>query len=517
MYIGSYVYIPWWIDGPVGFIVTVVALLYMYTTYKHGYFRRRGIKCDTPVPFMGHLKQLFALGSHEYDRQCAKRYGGVWGCFYGNYPVVMVGDPDRVKEILITQFSKFYNRSDTVQVSKVWENSVNNAKGVKWKYLRAILQPTFSSGKIKSMRPILKRCLDTMIECLDERLEKSEDQVIDMGERFKTLTMDVICSTAFGIEVDSQRHPDDPFVKHASNILDGSITRTVLMLNFLFPDIQPLIKFLSKDFNDPDAMQFLDKTVRKAIQERRKNNSGEFNDLLKLMMDTQTDSPDNGVSSDKSFEQMKQSGMSENDITINGIIFLAAGHETTAALLGWLAYVLAQHPEVQDRLVEEVDALDGRHTTDNITYDSILKMDFLEMIMQETLRLYPPVGRFNRQPTRDITINGFHFEKGMDITFSTNAIHRNPKYWPEPERFDPERFSPENKQKIYPYSYIPFGGGPRNCIGMKLALVEAKMALVRLLQNFRLERSDRLKVPPVVENAGGLLRPRDLYIKLVRR
>ncbi|WAQ94508.1 CP3AO-like protein, partial [Mya arenaria] len=382
MYIGSYVYIPWWIYGPVGFIVTVVALLYMYTTYKHGYFRRRGINCDKPAPFMGHLKQLISLGSHEYDRQCAERYGGVWGFFYGNHPAVMVADPDMVKEILITQFSKFYDRGDTVQVSKVWENSVNNAKGVKWKYLRAILQPTFSSGKIKSMRPILKRCLDTMIECLDERLEKSEDQVIDMGERFKTLTMDVICSTAFGIEVDSQRHLDDPFVKHASNILDGSITRTVLIR---------------------DA---IDKTVRKAIQERRENNSGEFNDLLKLMMDTQTDSPDNGVSSDKSFEQMKQSGMSENDITINGIIFLAAGHETTAALLGWLVYVLAQHPEVQDRLLEEVDALEGRHTTDNITYDSILKMDFLEMIMQETLRLYPPAGRFNRQPARDITING---------------------------------------------------------------------------------------------------------------
>ncbi|WAR04638.1 LOW QUALITY PROTEIN: THAS-like protein [Mya arenaria] len=213
-----------------------------------------------------------------------------------------------------------------------------------------------------------------------------------MGERFKTLTMDVMCSTVFVIEVDSQ-NPDDPFVKHASKILVGSF--------------QTLITFFAKDINDPDAMLLLDKM---AIQERRENNSGVFNDLLKLMMDTQMDCPDNGVSSDKSFHQMKQSGMSKNDITINGIIFLAAGHETTTALLGWLAFVLAQHPGVQDQLLEKVEVHDGFHTTDNYTW-------ILEIIRQETLRMYPPVGRFNRQPASDITINGFHFMKGIDISF----------------------------------------------------------------------------------------------------
>lgn len=509
-------FLPWWswlIVTP----VAIAAALYYYTVYKHGYFRRRGIKGPQPQPYWGNVKTMMAEGLDKFDRRCAEEFGPIWGFYYGNHPSLIVGDPEIIKEITVKQFSKFYNRAEVVEIPKIWKNSVNNARGTKWKYLRAILQPTFSSSKIKSMRPILKRCLNEFISCLDDELAKSEDLVIDMYDRFKALTMDVICSTAFGIEVNSQRNADDLFVKHASKVLGTSLTSTVLMLNLFFPDLRKLVMFFCKDWVDEASMNFLTTTVKEAMEVRKQDKSGEFTDLLKLMMDTQTEHTDTGVSEDKSFEEMKEGGMSEDDITINGVIFLAAGYETTASLLAFMTYCLATNPEYQERLLNEIDLISGS-TDAGITYDNVQKMEFLDMFLQETLRMYPPAGRFNRQPACDVTINGIKFEKDTDVTFSTHVMHRNPKYWPEPDKFDPERFSPENMSKIEPCAFIPFGTGPRNCIGMKLALAEAKMSIVRLLQVFRVEKSAKLVIPPPMNTAGGITRPRDgVFVKLVRR
>jgi cytochrome P450 len=235
------------------------------------------------------------------------------------------------------------------------------------------------------------------------------------------------------------------------------------------------------------------------------------------MMDTRKQSLEHGVSEDKTFEQMKKDGLSDEDIVINGIILLAAGYETTSSLLSMATHCLAAYPECQDRLTAEIDEAIGQKQ-DSITYDKILNMEYLDMFLQETLRMYPPAGRFNRQPNVDIEIKGLLFRKGEDITFSTHSLHRNPLYWPEPDKFNPERFAPQNKDNIVPYSFIPFGAGPRNCVGMKLALVEVKMALVRLLQYTQVARCPGFKIPPEIDVKGGILRPKDgLRVKLVRR
>lgn len=516
MYLLGQIYIPWW-SWIVIVPVTVLVVLYFYSVHKHGYFRRRGFKGPQPELYWGHVKQTMAMGLDKFDRQATEKYGPIWGYFYGNHASLMVVDPDIMKEITVKQFSNFYNRGVVVEIPKVWKNSVNNARGTKWKYLRAVLQPTFSSSKIKKMRPILKRCLDEFVSGIDEELQKSDDLILDLYSKYKALTMDVICSTAFGIEVNSQRNPDDLFVKHASKVLGMSLTSTVLMLNIFFPDLRKLIMYFIKDWIEKDSMDFLTATVKKAIEERRKDNDGYFTDLLKLMMDTQTDNNHDGVSEGKSFDEMKNDGMSEDDIIINGIIFLAAGYETTASLLSFMTYFLATNPDCQGRIIREVDDFAGTGDS-GMTYDNIQKMDYLDMFLQETLRMYPPAGRYNREPARDVIIKGIKFEKGMDVTFSTHAMHRNPKYWPQPDKFDPERFSPENVGNIQQCTFIPFGIGPRNCVGMKLALAEAKMAIVRLLQEFRVESSDKLECPLELNTTGGISRPKNgIHVKLVRR
>lgn len=513
MYILGLLYIPWWLFWPAFIVLTLCA----YSKYKLSFFSRRGIPGPKPALFLGNIKDIGKDGLDIFDRTCADKYGPYFGSYYGNHPVLVICDPEMIKEISISQFSNFYDRADTVLQPKRWRDSLNNAKGTKWKYLRAIIQPTFSSTKLKKMRPIMKRCLDDFILCLDTNIEKADDNVIDMYSMYTALTMDIICSTAFGIEVNSQRNTDDQFVKNASKVLGVGLTDTVVLLNLLFPDkcLREIIMFIAGSWVDKSAMEFLTKTVRQAIHVREENKSTEFHDLLKQMMDTRTGSSEAGISEDKTFEQMKHDGLSDEDIVINGIIFLAAGYETTSSLLSFLTHCLAAYPEHQDRLICEIDQIIGTEGNEP-TYDKVTSMEFLEMFVQETLRMYPPAGRFNRQPSRDIEIKGLLLKKGEDVTFSPHTLHRNPLYWPHPDTFDPERFAPENKHTLVPYSFIPFGAGPRNCVGMKLALAEVKMAIVRLLQHVRIQRSPEFNNPPKYSTKGSIMRPEGgLWVKLV--
>ncbi|KAL4230411.1 Cytochrome P450 3A4 [Mactra antiquata] len=504
--------VPWWILWPLAIVLSFIG----YCLYYQTSLKRRGIPGPTPKWIMGNMKDLIEEGVYGSDRRYAETYGRYCSFYFGNHPVIMVFDPEIIHEITIAQFSKFYNRGDTVIPTERWQNSINNAKGSKWKYLRSVIQPAFSSAKIKVMSPIIRKSFDELLSILNNNVGEE----IDISERYSALTMDVICTTAFGIEVNSQKNKEDPFVKHASKVLGVGLTNYVLMLNFIFPTpfIRKIIMRITGDWTDRKAMDFLTQTVKQAIEMRMKDSSVDYHDLLKLMMDTQMNTNgEHGISVNKTFEQMKQDGMSDEDIVINGIIMLAAGYDTTSSLLTWITYYLALYPDHQVRLYEEIQQIVGTNHRD-VTFDDIMKMEFLEMFMQETLRLKSPAGRFNRQPKVDVEIKGLKFKKGDDITIGTHGIHSNPLYWPDPDKFDPERFAPENKHKIIPYSYLPFGAGPRNCVGMKLALAEAKMVIVHLLQRMRVLKSSKFTDPPKMRSGGGLLRiDGGLWVKLESR
>ena len=137
--------------------------------------------------------------------------------------------------------------------------------------------------------------------------------------------------------------------------------------------------------------------------------------------------------------------------------------------------------------------------------------------MCETFRLHTPSARVVRDTAHDIQVCGVTIPKGTDVTIPIHGVHRLSEYWPEPEKFDPERFSAENKKQIVPYTYLPFGQGPRNCVGMRLALMEVKMATVVLLQNFRLNPSEKLEIPPTVSKGVTLKPENGIWLRLARR
>ena len=230
-------------------------------------------------------------------------------------------------------------------------------------------------------------------------------------------------------------------------------------------------------------------------------------DLLQLLMDAETKRED-GTSD----------VLSEEEITSNIFLILLAGFETTGSLLTFSTYELACNPLIQERLRREVtDAVsvdDGE-----VKFDTIMSLKFLDAVVNESLRCYAAVVDSNRLATRDYKIesHGIRVQKGVLINIPVYAMHHDPLYHPNPFTFDPERFMPENRDKIKPYTFLPFLHGPRNCIGSRFALLEVKTALAVVLMKYDILKSDRTAVPLDLSPSTLILGAKEVVVRYRKR
>lgn len=495
--------IPTWIVTILLFFLT----LYLYTLWKHSLWRRLGIPGPTPFPFLGNMKEFATKGVTKSDQELVKKYGDVVGVYTGTMPVLLISDPDMIKEIFIKEFQTFTNRVAIFKPDELVADMITTTKDDHWKFIRSTMTPTFTTGKLKNMFPMIQRCCNDLVQNIKSK--RNEGKVVEMKELCGCYTMDVICSTAFGLEVNSQKEPNNDFVVNAKNSITNNIVKPYFVAVLVFPFIINILSYFVKPplFRE-GAEDFYRNVVKQLIEERKSSNNKKFRDFIQLMLNAHNDSEKGGEITElgaKDFAQYKSRGLSENEILANSIVFLIAGYDTTANTLAFAVYTLATHSDIQDKLIDEIDREVGKNPP---TYDSLPTMQYLDMFLSEVLRLYAAAVRINRATKEDITINGIFIPKGTDVSIPISALHRDPKYWPDPEKFDPERFTEENKAKRPQFAYLPFGLGPRVCIGMRLAVSEAKLAIVAMLQNFRFHSCEKTEIPITIEK-GFLTRPQN--------
>ncbi|KAL3842942.1 hypothetical protein ACJMK2_020915 [Sinanodonta woodiana] len=453
--------VPSWLMG----ILVVIALLLMYTIHKQRYFKRLEIPGPTPIPFLGHLHHIIRKGFQDMDMEMTRKYGNCYGTFFGNIPQLMVTDPEMIKQMLVKQFSEFTDRPRTLPVTKFFSSAISVAQGDHWKFLRSTLSPTFSSSKMRNMTPLISKCLDSLIQ--NARTLSKGGKSVEMGELFGAFTMDAICCTGFGLQVDSQSNPDDPFIKNAKKALNISVGNVKFLLAAMFPELQTFIREIP--ILDQEAVDFFIQATKSALTERREAKSGSYRDFLQLMINAHKEEgtdADDDEENDIRFDAYKKRGMTDTEVLANSIIFFLAAYDTTSNLLTFASYCLATNQDIQDRLRTEINEELGESKP---TYDNVFNLTYLDMTVNETLRMYSPA----------------------------------------------QRFSPENKDRIHPFTFLPFGGGPRNCIGMRLALMETKMAIAALLQNFRILTSPETEIPPKIDKSRGITRPLNgMYLRL---
>ncbi|KAK3579645.1 hypothetical protein CHS0354_034150 [Potamilus streckersoni] len=453
------------------------------------------------IPIFGNLIEVIRSGAYESELQNTKKYGRVYSVRAGGIYAINVSDLDLLKKIFVKNFNNFSDRHG-IEGSEPWpmNKSVLVLKGSDWTRVRKIMTPTFSSGKLKLMIPEINRCGVVLAKIFQKNAQSKSS--VDLKQLCGGFTMDVIASTAFGIQTNSIENPDDPFVSLAQKVFcSDAFAKSGVVLSVLFPRLAPLMTKLGLGYWPNDSVQFFVSRTKEIIEDRKKGiNSGRV-DFIQLLLDAEEEMQEENKESG-SHSSSKRLDMGE--ILGQAFLFFIAGYDTTATLLTFFLYVMAVHPEIQEKLTEELDSVLGKEEPN---YDNIHELKYLEQVISETLRMYPPLLRMSRIPSETVIIDGYKFPKGVGVLYSIYQIHHDPEYYHDPEEFMPDRFTPEARANAHPLSFLSFGYGPRNCIGMRLALVEAKIAIVHILRSVKIVPCLETEIPLKVNLNGSIIRP----------
>ncbi|XP_066909371.1 probable cytochrome P450 6a14 [Halyomorpha halys] len=478
-------------NEPFIWLIVITTALYYILTKNHGFWASRNVKYIRPVPLFGNAFSTalsFAPGckvqQEQYNYFKGEQYGGIWAFWK---PKLLITDPQLIEHIMVKDFTYFTDREGTVDVkTDPLANHLVNKNGNNWKILRTKLTPVFSSGKLKTMIQQIIECSDACVEHIGQKAATGKP--FEVREEMAGFTMDVIGSCAFGLNINAINDHNSQIRKLGLMIFAPSRIRKLRrMLGMHFGFLLRLVRW--KRMPAKFALFFLN-TIMGIVKYREENNFHR-NDFIQLMMEVRKEEE----------KQLKDGTISEivmNDNTIasNAFVFLLAGYETTATTLSYTLYELATNPEIQDKVHKEVVDVLKKHKGD-ITWEGLAEMKYVETVITETLRKYPPVISVSRQSVRPYKIPNSDLElpEGSVVVMPIYSIHHDPKYYPEPEKFKPERFAEENKQKLAKSTFLPFGDGPRICIGLRFAKMEMKIAIAKLIMKYQFRINSRTITP----------------------
>ncbi|XP_017114542.1 probable cytochrome P450 6d4 [Drosophila elegans] len=490
--------------------LSLLTLAWFYIRHHYDFWARRGFPYDkhSGIPF-GCLDSVWrqekSMGLAIYDiyRRSRERVLGIYLLFS---PAVLVRDAELARRVLAQDFASFHDRGIYVDEEKnPLSASIFALRGQSWRAMRHMLSPCFTSGKLKAMYGTSEDIGDKMVAHLQKKLPEQGSEEVDLKSVMQDYAIDIIASTIFGLDVNSFENPDNKFRKLVSIArVNNRFNALFGMLIFLVPSIA---KFLFRmGLQNPVGLAMLE-IVKETVEHREKHGIVR-KDLLQLLIQLRNTGK---IEENESFSIQKTpdghiKAISLETITAQAFIFYIAGQETTGSTAAFTIFELAQYPELLKRLQDEVDETLAKNDG-KITYDALHKMEFLELCFQETIRKYPGLPILNRECTQDYTVpeTNHVILKGTPVVISLYGIHHDAEYFPDPEKYDPYRFAEESRN-YSPTAFMPFGEGPRICIAQRMGRVNAKLAIIKILQNFNVEVMSKREIE--FENHGIALMPK---------
>ncbi|PSN43535.1 hypothetical protein C0J52_03712 [Blattella germanica] len=375
------------------------------------------------------------------------------GIFELGNPSLFIRDPELIKDVLVREFSKFHDN----------EIFVDPDSDAIWKVTRSRLMPAFTVAKLKPLFPLVQGVCDE----LNKVISNDKKGIFEAKELSSQFTTDVVATCAYGIDGNALKDPDSEFRRMGRATIDpGLLGNIKFIISIMTPKIFDMLKLSSRVY-------------------------------------------DLGI---KTFDDI--------DIAAGATTFFLDGFETSAGVLSFNLYCLACNPEVQEKLRQEI----SNATKENggaLDYDSIQKLPYLDMVFSESLRMFPPVVFIKRMCTKKTAIQSesgkeLIIDEGDSMIIPIYSIHNDPKYYPDPHLFIPERFTEENKNSRHKYVYLPFGEGPRTCLGMRFAIMQVKAAIVNIVSKFEIKTTDRTPIPLVASTKSIFLGAKDgLWLQIV--
>ena len=422
----------------------------------------------TPPGPRGHLIRgnlpEYVGGPLEFLINLRRQYGDIARLRFFNVPVFILNKPEHIEYVLVTNNRAFIKPIDFrfPFFKGIFGNGLLTSEGDFWLRQRRLAQPAFHRNRIAEYGRVMVDYAEQMLATW------REGETRDLHREMMVLTLKIAVKTLFNADAERDvalmSAQSDELIK-MFELQDSSFW---LVHNF---------------FPTPSNRRFhrlikrLDEYVYGIIQERRQKGA-DTGDLLSMLLHAQDEDG---------------SRMTDKQIRDEVMTLFLAGHETTALALSWTWYLLAEHPEVEAKLVAELESVLGGRSP---RFEDLAGLKYAEAVMKETLRLYPPAWAFGRQAEQDCEIDGYRVKKGRQVYFFPWVVHRDERYFDDPEEFRPERWLDESINQLHKYAYFPFGGGPRVCIGNSFAKMEAVLVLASVAQRYRLRLIEGQVIEP---------------------
>ena len=414
-------------------------------------------------PILGHLGQ-FRRDPLWFLVHTTREYGDLVHLKFGPQDIYLINHPDFIRDVLVTNSRNFTKSRGLELAKKFLGEGLLTSEGEIHRRQRRLAQPAFHSRRIHGYAGV-------MVEYAARRRERWQDgQSLDISQEMMSLTLAIVGKTLFDADVEGEAKD----IGRALSVIMHMFDR----ITSPFPWLLEMLP-LPSNFRFARARERLDETVYRLINERRATGE-DRGDLLSMLL-LATDAEGDG------------SGMTDRQLRDEAMTIFLAGHETTANAMSWTWYLLSQHPEVEARLHDEIDSvLAGKLPA----ADDFKRLAYTEMVLAEAMRLYPPAWAIGRRAINECQIGDFTIPARAIILMSPYAMHRDPRYYPDPTRFDPERWTPEAREARPKFAYFPFGGGPRVCIGEGFAWMEGVLLIATLAQQWRMHLEPDQQVTP---------------------
>jgi len=385
---------------------------------------------------------------------------------------ILINNPDAVKAILVKNHENYKKGPGFERVKMLLGNGIIVSDGAFWRRQRRMIQPAFSRKCIDGLAKKMQKANQDLLTNWQQKADNGE--VIDVSSETSDLSLEIILRCLFSDDMDKliEQQGQNPF-----EILTYDLAR----------DIQFVMKFRAL------------KVLVQQLMDDRRQSSKRYDDFLEAFMGA--------------VDKETKEGMTDKEVIDEVMTMIIAGHETGATTLNWAWYLLSQNPAEEKKLHDEVDK---NIAGDIPTFEEVGKIPFSRQVIEEALRLYPPVWLYSRTAIADDKICGYDIPAGTNIFFTPYYLHRHPDYWDNPEAFNPERFLPDEVKKRHKFAFIPFSAGPRRCIGDYFSIVEMQIHLGTMAKKFKLEY--------VADEAGVELDPQvnlrsknSIMMKLIKR
>ncbi|XP_055534104.1 probable cytochrome P450 6g2 isoform X2 [Wyeomyia smithii] len=509
-------------------LLTVLSVAFLALSLYHGWKRyhfwnENGIQYILEIPLIGNFslvalqcKSMFEYMEYIYNHAQTNESDFIGVNIFFRKALV-IRNPAMVKQVLLRDSAFFLNRHMCTDKKNdhIGYYNLMMIKEPHWRGLRSYLSSSVTSHKLKKMFPLINEIGKDMLDHLEELPEcQPRTRQTEFKELCARFTTDVVASTFFGIQSRCLSDEDSEFRYYGKKIFEYGPKRGITMASFFFmPELVPYLRF--KLFPH-DTERFLKTIIQQEIL--RREASGETRgDFIDSMIGLKN--------ADATIGTNEKIPLKDDILVAQAATFYMASFETTSSVLSFTLYELTKNPDIQERLRDEIRSCLQNHGPD-LSYECLInEMPYLGMVISEAARLYPVLPFLERQCTLPEGTTGyklhpfhdtFSIPNKMPLLVPIYAIHRDPKYFPDPLRFNPDRFAKENLENIVPCSYMPFGVGPRTCLGSHFGTLQVKVAIVRLLTRYRIERS--LLTPEVLtyrKNAFTLQSNEGLYANLV--